>query len=179
MCDSSSEIGNYIYFTRGRRIILSSHLALLYDVPVKRLNEQIKRNFLRFPDDFAFKLTPEEWTSLQQNPQCQNLKSQIATSSSHGGNRKIPWAFTEYGVIQAASVLNSNRAIEMSIRVVRAFVHLRQSSQSIKKLDEKLLNLTQRVDGHDYQLESIVDTIHRLGSEETKKRKKKIGFGNE
>jgi hypothetical protein len=114
MCDSSSEIGKYIYFTRGRRIILSSHLALLYDVPVKRLNEQIKRNFLRFPDDFAFKLTPEEWTSLQQNPQCQNLKSQIATSSSHGGNRKIPWAFTEYGVIQAASVLNSNRAIEMS-----------------------------------------------------------------
>ncbi len=176
MADSGFKIGEYIYSIRGHRIILSSHLAYLYDVPVKRLNEQVKRNFLRFPDDFAFKLTSEEWANLQLSSQCINLKSQIATSRSHGGARTTPWAFTEYGVIQAASVLNSDRAIRMSILVVRAFVHLRQVSQNLKKLDEKVIDLTQRVDGHEQQIESIVNAIHRLALDESTKRKKRIGF---
>ena len=106
-----------------------------------------------------------------------NLKSQIATSSSHGGSRKAPWAFTEYGVIQAASVLNSERAVQMSVAVVRAFVFLRQTSQTIKKLDDKLSYLGHRVDGHDQQIVSIVNAIRKLASDESSKRKKKIGFG--
>jgi hypothetical protein len=123
MGENISMIGNYIYTIRGHRVILSSHLAFLYEVPVKRLNEQVKRNISRFPSDFAFKISSDEWEKLNQ----QNLKSQIATSSSHGGTRKAPWAFTEYGVIQAASILNSERAVQMSVAIVRAFVHLRQA----------------------------------------------------
>ena len=177
MSDDIYEIGKCIYTIRGHRVILSSDLAFLYDVPVKRLNEQVKRNISRFPNDFAFKLSPAEWKKLQINLTTQNLKSQIATSSSHGGLRKAPWAFTEYGVIQAASILNSERAVQMSVDVVRAFILLRQTSQKFKKLDEELSYLGNRVDGHDQQIVSIVNAIRKLASNESAKRKKRIGFG--
>jgi hypothetical protein len=107
-----------ILILRGLRVILDSDLAALYGVPVKRLNEQVKRNADRFPPDFAFQLTREEFA---------NLKSQIATSSSAwGGKRKVPTAFTEHGALMAASVLNSPTAVKMSILVVRAFVRFRR-----------------------------------------------------
>ena len=102
-----SGITKFIYIVRGHKVILSSDLAFLYDVPTKRLNEQVKRNMFRFPNDFAFRLSPAEWKRIQADSNYNNLKSQNATSSLHGGLRKIPWAFTEYGVIQPASVLNS------------------------------------------------------------------------
>ena len=177
MFDDISEIGKCIYTIRGHRVILSSDLAFLYDVPVKRLNEQVKRNISRFPNDFAFRTSPAEWKKLQTSLTHLNLKSQFATSSSHGGSRRAPWAFTEYGVIQAASVLNSERAVQMSIAVVRAFVILRQTSHTIKKLDENLSYLGHRVDGHDQQIVSIVNAIRKLASDESSKRKKRIGFG--
>jgi phage regulator Rha-like protein len=106
-----------ILMLRGMRVIIDSELAELYGVRVKRLNEQVKRNAQRFPRDFMFQLSPNEQ---------ENLRSQIATSSSsHGGRRHLPYAFTEHGAIMAATVLSTKRAIEMSVFVVRAFVRLR------------------------------------------------------
>ena len=166
-----------IHTVRGRRVIIASDLARLYGVTVKRLNEQLKRNALRFPDDFAFKISPEEWRQLQVNIRQPNLKSQIATSSLHGGLRKLPWVFTEHGAIQAASILNSNRAINMSVAVVRAFVALRQASHNLKKLDDKLAELVGRLDGHDQQIISIVEAIRQLALADVSRRKKRIGFG--
>jgi hypothetical protein len=107
-----------ILLIRDQKVILDSDLALLYGVTTSRLNEQVRRNIERFPDDFMFLLTKEEFD---------NLKSQFATSSSGwGGRRKLPYAFTEHGAIIAASVLNSERAVQASIFVVRAFVKMRQ-----------------------------------------------------
>src|ERR1700747_2252250 len=106
------KVDSIIHVLRGQRIILDSDLAELYGVPVKHLNQQIKRNARRFPPDFLFQLSPPEY---------ENLRSQIVTSSSgHGGRRYLPRAFTEHGVVMAANVLNSVRAIKMSIFVVRA-----------------------------------------------------------
>jgi hypothetical protein len=103
--DLSENIGPRIRVIRQQRVILAADLAELYGVSVRRLNEQVRRNLERFPDDFAFQLTAEEWISL---------KSQIATSKGRGGVRKLPWAFTEHGAIQAANVLNSPRAIQVA-----------------------------------------------------------------
>jgi phage regulator Rha-like protein len=139
---------------RGRNVILDSDLAHLYGVETKRLNEQVKRNKDRFPKDFVFRLTQREFS---------NLRSQIATSSSeHGGRRTAPYAFTEHGAIMAASVLNSPRAIEMSVFVVRAFVRLRgllsQQAEMLRKLEE----LEERVGAHDDAIQGIVTAIRRL-----------------
>jgi ORF6N domain-containing protein len=102
-----TQLESAIYLIRGHRVMLDSDLAAIYGVATKRLNEQLRRNRDRFPLDFAFPLTSEEFASL---------KSQFATSSSHGGKRKLPWAFTEHGAIMLASVLNSAVAIDASVR---------------------------------------------------------------
>jgi hypothetical protein len=110
-------IEEVILLTRGQKVILDFDLAEIYGVETRRLNEQVRRNIDRFPADFMFQLTPEESA---------NLKSHFATSSSiWGGRRKLPQAFTEHGAIMAAAVLNSPRAVEMSVFVVRAFIRLR------------------------------------------------------
>src|SRR5213593_202721 len=106
-----------IHLIRGHRVMLDSDLAAIYGVTTKRLNEQLKRNRPRFPDDFAFQLTLQEFT---------NLRSQSATSKGRGGRRYLPWVFTEHGALMLANVLNSDVAIQASVRVVRAFVRLRQ-----------------------------------------------------
>src|SRR5512145_744779 len=111
----TGNIESRILFIRGQKVMLDADLAELYGVETRRLNEQVSRNIERFPVDFMFQLTAEEFA---------NLKSQFATSS-WGGRRKLPYAFTEHGAIMAASVLNSQRAIEISVHVVRAFVRLR------------------------------------------------------
>src|SRR5438477_448886 len=97
-----ASIERAIHFIRGQKVMLDSDLAMIYGVPLKRLNEQVRRNRSRFPKDFAFQLVPREFV---------NLKSQFATSSSHGGKRKLPWAFTEHGAIMLATVLNSPVAV--------------------------------------------------------------------
>src|SRR5882672_281829 len=113
------KVGSKIQVLRGQRVILDTDLAELYGVSVKQLNQQVKRNARRFPDDFVVRLSAKELA---------NLRSQIVTSSSsHGGRRYLPNAFTEHGAIMAASVLNSERADEMSIFVVRAFVRMREA----------------------------------------------------
>ena len=134
---------------RGQKILLDADLALLYGVETRRLNEQVRRNRERFPDDFMFQLTANEFG---------NLKSQFATSS-WGGRRKLPFAFTEHGAIMAATVLNSARAIEMSIYVVRVFVQLRELLASNKELAAKLDELERRVGAHDRVIVDLVNAI--------------------
>jgi len=147
-------VSSKILILRNQKIILDTDLAELYGVPVKRLNEQLKRNPERFPHDFLFTLTREEF---------ENLRSQNAASSpSHGGRRYLPHAFTEHGAIMAASVLNSKRAIEMSVFVVRAFVQMRQALAVNQQVMSKLSELESRVDGHDTELQELVEAIQEL-----------------
>lgn len=141
-----------IHLIRSHKVMLDSDLARLYHVPTKRLNEQVRRNRDRFPPDFAFQLSPDE---------AANLRSQIATSS-YGGRRYAPLAFTEHGTIMAAAVLNSPRAVQMSIFVVRAFVQLRELIATHKALEGKLDELERRISGHDKAIAEIIATIRRM-----------------
>ena len=143
-----------IRIVRDLRVILDTDLADLYGVTVKQLNQQVKRNTRRFPDDFLIQLTAEE---------ASDLKSQIVTSSStHGGRRYLPYAFTEHGAIMAASVLNSERAVEMSIFVVRAFVRMREALATNQQVMFKLTELEQRVEGHDANIQEVIEAIREL-----------------
>jgi len=156
-----------ILVLRNQKVILDTDLADLYGVSVKRLNEQVKRNPKRFPPDFLFTLTDREY---------QNLKSQTATSSStHGGRRYLPHAFTEHGAIMAASVLNSKRAIDMSIFVVRAFVQMRQSTVQNQHIVTKLAELEARIDSHDGEIQALVEAIREL-IEPLPASNRRIGF---
>ena len=148
------DIGSVIRTIRGQKVILDSDLARIFGVPTFRFNEAVKRNRDRFPDDFLFQLTREEQS---------NLISQIAISSSHGGRRKLPHAFTENGAIMAANVLNSPEAVRMSVFVVRAFVKMRDLLGGTKELARQLADLekklTARLDVHE---SVIVDVLRRV-----------------
>ena len=158
-----------IIVIRGQKVILDSDLAALYGVETKRLNEQVRRNKHKFPDDFMFQLTKEEFN---------NLKSQIATSSSGwGGRRKQPIVFTEHGALQAANVLNSAQANKMSVFIVRAFIRLREMAVANEKLSRKVDQLEKRVSDHDEVLIDLVREIRKLIEiPEHRGRKSKIGF---
>lgn len=151
------DLKNEIHLVRGERVMLDSALAEIYGVPTKQLNQQLKRNSKRFPLDFAFQLTRVELTNLrsqiatsssQARPVKGNLRSQIVTSS-YGGRRYLPWVFTEHGAIMLATVLNSEIAVDASVRVVRAFVQMRElvSANSVlaQKLAELEKNLTRTI----------------------------------
>ena len=138
---------------RGQRAMLDSDLARIYGVSTKRLKEQFKRNRDRFPEDFAFELTPEEFA---------NLRSRFATSSSHGGARYLPVAFTEHGTLMLATVLNSPIAVDASVRVVRAFVRMREMLSLHLELGRKLTALEQRLDGHDEAIQRLFKAIRHL-----------------
>ena len=143
-----------IVVLRNQKIILDSDLAELYGVPVKHLNQQVKRNAHRFPSDFLFTLTKAEQKSL---------RSQFVTSNStRGGRRYLPHAFTEHGAIMAATVLNSRRAIEMSLFVVRAFVQMRQALAVNQHVVSKLSELEARLDSHDDEIQGLVEAIREL-----------------
>ena len=137
-------------------MLLDAELAVLYGVTTRRLNEQVRRNRKRFPDDFLFELTTKEFA---------NLKSRFATSS-WGGRRKRPLAFTEHGAIQAATILNSPRAVEMSVYVVRAFVKLREVLSSNRELARRFEQLESRLDSklteHDEAIAAILSAIREL-----------------
>lgn len=141
-----------ILLIRGQKVILDADLAELYGVPTRTLIQAIKRNINRFPSDFTFLLTRQEVT---------NLRSQIVTSS-WGGRRHLPRVFTEHGAIMAASVLNSRRAIEVSVFVVRAFVKLKEMASTHRALAQKLAELEHRIEGHDEQIQSLLEAIRRL-----------------
>jgi len=156
-----------ILILRHQRVILDADIAELYGVPVKRLNEQVKRNQKRFPSDFMFQLNGKERGAL---------RSQIATSKPrHGGRRYLPYAFTEHGAIMAATVLNSERAVEMSVFVVRAFVRLREMLATNRKLAGKIYELENRSDTHDASIQDLIEAIKELMTPSDPPRKR-IGF---
>lgn len=156
-----------ILVIRQHKVILDSELAELYGVEVKRLNEQVKRNIERFPRDFMFQLSAAEY---------RNLRSQFATSNfHHGGRRHLPFAFTEHGAIMVATVLNSNRAVKMSVFVVRAFVRLREVIAMNRELEVKLGELERQLAVHDGAIHNLFDSIRRLTAPAPRKAGR-IGF---
>jgi hypothetical protein len=138
----------------------------VYEVSTKQLNQQLKRNRDRFPQDFAFQLTAKEFASL---------RSQIVTSNKRGGRRYLPWVFTEHGALMLASVLNSEIAIQASVRVVRAFVRLREMIAANGQLASKLKDLERRLDSHDEAIVDLFAALKRLLGPEPKV-KREIGF---
>ncbi len=156
-----------IYLIRGQRVMLDSDLAAIYETSTMRLNEQFRRNRKRFPKDFAFQLTREEFT---------RLISQFAISKKgRGGRRKLPWVFTEHGAIMLASVLNSPIAVQASVRVVRAFVRLREMIAGNAQLAARLKDLERRLDSHDEAIIELFAVLKRLLEPEAKP-KREIGF---
>lgn len=155
---------------RGERVLLDADLAALYGVETRRLNEQVRRNRRRFPADFIFRLTRAE---------LDNLMSQFATSR-WGGRRKLPYAFTEHGAIQAATILNTRRAVEVSVYVVRAFVKLRgvlsANRDLAKRLDELEARIERKLDTHDRVIADILNAIRQMMSPPDPKPKRRIGF---
>ena len=158
-----------IIVVRGQKVILDSDLAELYGVETRRLNEQVRRNIHKFPEDFMFQLSKDEYDGL---------KSQIATSSSGwGGRRKPPLVFTEHGALQAANVLNSTQANKMSVFIVRTFVRLREMVLTNEKLSRKFDHLERRVSDHDEILVDLIREIRKLiDSPKTGGKKRPIGF---
>jgi ORF6N domain len=171
-----ANVESAIHLIRGRRVMLDSDLAVIYGVTAKRLNEQLNRNRPRFPDDFAFQLTVQEFTNLKSQIATSSLRSQFVTSRSHGGKRKLPWVFTEHGALMLASVLNSEIAVQASVRVVRAFVRLREMVAANAQLAAKLQELERRPDSHDEGIANLFAALKQLlePSEPTKRRE--IGF---
>jgi hypothetical protein len=160
-----------IVVVRGQKVLLDHDLAELYGVETRRLNEQVRRNAERFPQDFMFSLT---------NQEVKDLKSQFATLGLEfyaGGPRATPKAFTEHGAIMAASVLNSPRAISASVFVVRAFVKLRGLAQANQEITKKLNELERRVGGHDSAISALLKAINQLVAPAPVK-KRSIGFAS-
>jgi hypothetical protein len=175
-----------ILLIRGQRVMLDADLAGLYGTTTKRLNEQVKRNRNRFPEDFMFQLTAREWADLTSQiamSKAESNRSQFATGSQrHRDPRFAPYAFTEHGALMAANILRSERAIEMSVFVVRAFIRMRQMLIEQRGLARKLAELeeelTARLDVHETAINEILGQIKRLLSlpSEPEPPKRRIGF---
>ena len=161
----SKRIEQTILLLRGHKIILDRDLAAMYGVSTRDLNKAVSRNLDRFPDDFMLQLTRSEFN---------DLKFQFGTSS-WGGTRKLPRAFTEQGIAMLSSVLRSKRAIHVNIAIMRAFVKLREFAASHKTLATKLEQLERKVGGHDGQIRSLFDAIRQLMEPPTPKSRR-IGF---
>lgn len=161
-------IAQSILIVRGQKVLLDADLAALYGVATKRLNEQVRRNRERFPEDFMFQLSDDEYASLRSHFAISN--------SSRGGRRYLPYVFTEHGAIMAAAVLNTPRAVEVSIYVVRAFVQLREMLASNKELARKLNELERKLATHDQAIAGILNTIRELMKPPAPPPKRRIGF---
>src|SRR6266568_8146295 len=148
----TERIQKQIFLLRGQKVMLSQHLAELYGVPVGALNQAVKRNRERFPDDFMFQLDHLEF---------QNLKSQIVISS-WGGARALPFAFTEQGVAMLSSVLRSGRAVQVNVAIMRAFVSLRRLLATNETLARKFAELERKLEGHDEAIKSLFNAIREL-----------------
>ncbi|MGB8368320.1 MAG: ORF6N domain-containing protein [Limisphaerales bacterium] len=159
-------IESLILTIRGQRVMLDSDLAKIYGVTTKQLNQQFRRNRERFPSDFAFELTNQELTQM---------RSQIVTASKRN-IRHVPVAFTEHGALMLASVLNSPVAVEASVRVVRAFILMREQMVAHKELAGKLADLEQRVGGHDAAIQDLFEAIRQLVKPPLPENRREIGF---
>jgi len=186
-------IQNRIYEIRGERVMLDFDLASLYEVETKVLNQAVKRNLKRFPEDFMFQLTATEFESIkfQMNAtnkgtsaqivakDLPNLKSQIVTSS-WGGTRKLPYAFTEQGVAMLSGVINSDKAINMNIAIMRAFVDVHKILLKQSSINEQLTEIKERIGEHDIQLNELYDAMENLIDEKIAQIKwnerERIGF---
>ena len=163
-----------IYLIRGRKVMLSPHLAMLYGIEVRALVQAVKRNIERFPEDFMFQFTDEEY---------EILKSQFVISRWGGSRRANPYAFTEQGVAMLSSVLNSERAIEVNIAIMRAFVRLRDIllthkdlAAKIAALELKYKNYDMRLSEYDKHITAIFEAIRQLMAPPPEKPKRRIGF---
>jgi len=186
-------IQNRIYEIRGERVMLDFDLASLYEVETKVLNQAVKRNLKRFPEDFMFQLTATEFESIkfQMNAtnkgtsaqivakDLPNLKSQIVTSS-WGGTRKLPYSFTEQGVAMLSGVINSDKAINMNIAIMRAFVDVHKILLKQSTINEQLTEIKERIGEHDIQLNELYDAMENLIDEKIAQIKwnerERIGF---
>jgi hypothetical protein len=159
-----------ILLIRGQKVMLDRDLAELYAVETGALNRAVKRNIQRFPEDFMFRITDEE---------AERLRCQTGISKrGRGGRRYLPYVFTEQGVAMLSSVLNSERAIQVNIAIMRVFVRLREMMATHKELAFKLIELEERLEGHDEQIQNIFEAIRQLMTPPERERKK-IGFVNE
>ena len=163
--DTVQRIEEMIFLIRGQRVMLDSDLAKIYGVTTKQLNQQFKRNRNRFPDDFEFVLTNQEVATM---------RSQIVTASKRN-IRHVPVAFTEHGALMLGNILNSKTAVEASIRVVRAFVWIREQLTANKELSQKLKELESRVGEHDEAIGNLFEAIRQLLNP-AEKPEREIGF---
>jgi len=166
---TTQRIESFIFAIRGQRIIIDRDLAQIYGVKTSRLNEQVKRNKERFPEDFVFQLTREETETWIRS------RSQIATMKRGQNVKYLPYAFTEHGAIMAANVLNSHLAIQMSVFVVRAFIKIREMVIAHRELSKRIDELEKRLNVHDEQIQPILRAIRQLKAAPDKPPKK-IGF---
>ena len=157
-----------IYVVREQKVMLDNDLATLYGVETRVLNQAVKRNNQRFPEDFMFQLTKEEF---------ENLKSQSVTSNSgnYGGRRKLPYAFTEQGVAMLSGVLNSERAVQVNIGIMRAFVNMRKMFLADEEVSKKLAEIENKLGAHDEHFKKVFTAI-RLLMNPSDKSDKEIGF---
>ncbi len=169
--EPSAAVAPVIVTVRGLRVILSSDLARIYGVEPKVLNQAVKRNAERFPPDFAFRLSRDDMTTVRRS------RSQSVTLKRGGNVKYPPLAFTEHGALMAATVLNSRRAVQMSIFVVRAFLKLREWVASQAELSTRLAQLEQRVGDHDHELRAIIQALRQLIAPPEPPRRPRIGFG--
>lgn len=179
-------IQNRIYEMRGERVMLDFDLAMLYEVGTKVLNQAVKRHIKRFPKDFMFRLTEEEWqlvrsqiVTTSETPT--SMRSQSVTASQNKRNTKVtPYAFTEQGVAMLSGILNSERAIAMNIAIMRAFVEIKRVLIQENDLKTQLKEIKQRLGEHDVQLNQIYDAMENLLDEKAAQRKweerERIGF---
>lgn len=146
-----------IHVVRGERVMLDADLAALYGVETRRLNQAVRRNRARFPEDFMFRLRSDE---------VRNLRSQnvISSSGGYGGRRYLPYAFTEQGTAMLSSVLHSQRAIAVNILIMRAFVQLRRADGGYAELQRHVVEIARRVEGHDELLDEILNSLEALAS---------------
>ncbi len=166
----AGQIEHRILLIRGEKVIIDADLSDFYGVPTKRLNEQVKRNRQRFPQDFVFELTATEKSELVAK--CDHL-SKLKYSKT------MPYAFTEHGALMAASVLNTRRAVEVSVFIVRAFVRLRETFMHHAELARKLSHLERHLAKHDEQILSLISVIRKLMSPDPVPKIRRIGFQNE
>ena len=161
---------HHIYIIRGKKVMLDKDLASLYGIETKRLKEQVRRNRNRFPADFMFELNKKEF---------ENWRSQFATSNSEiMGMRHAPFAFTEHGILMLSSILNTDRAIKVNIRIMRIFIKMREMLHTHKALLEKLEQLEKKVTGHDDSIKLIFQSLRRFLQNQNPPRRR-IGFRRE
>jgi hypothetical protein len=147
-----------IYLIRGQKVMIDHDLASLYGVPTKVINQAVRRNIRRFPDDFMFQLTPEEALALRSHFVTSNLRCQFGTSK-RGGRRYLPYVFIEHGILMLSSVLNSERAIQVNIQIMRTFTKLRRLLASHRELKRKIEEMEKKYDG---QFKAVFDAINEL-----------------